>query len=106
MSSARRSARTTLESSSVCLPKTQSILCPCEPKTNVNQGEVGKLLGEKWKGLTDKQRAPYESKAAADKKRYEDEKAAYNVSTRAARSSRSTPTNMIAQAGGDDDESD
>lgn len=43
-------------------------------------GEVGRILGERWKALNDKQRAPYEAKAAADKKRYEDEKAAYNVS--------------------------
>lgn len=42
-------------------------------------GEVGKILGEKWKALSDKQRAPYEAKAANDKKRYEDEKAAYNA---------------------------
>jgi len=41
-------------------------------------GQVGKVLGERWKALSDKQRTPYESKAAADKKRYEDEKAAYN----------------------------
>jgi hypothetical protein len=40
-------------------------------------GEVGKLLGERWKALTDKQRAPYAAKAEADKKRYEEEKAAY-----------------------------
>ena len=43
-------------------------------------GQVGKILGERWKALSDKQRTPYEAKAAADKKRYEDEKAAYNVS--------------------------
>ncbi len=43
-------------------------------------GQVGKLLGERWKALNEKQRAPYEAKAAADKKRYEDEKASYNVS--------------------------
>lgn len=43
-------------------------------------GQVGKVLGERWKALSDKQRQPYEAKAAADKKRYEDEKAAYNVS--------------------------
>ncbi|KAF2165822.1 hypothetical protein M409DRAFT_55682 [Zasmidium cellare ATCC 36951] len=42
-------------------------------------GEVGKILGEKWKGLTEKQKAPYEAKAAADKKRYEEEKAAYTA---------------------------
>jgi HMG (high mobility group) box len=38
------------------------------------------VLGERWKALSDKQRQPYEAKAAADKKRYEDEKAAYSVS--------------------------
>lgn len=42
-------------------------------------GEVGKLLGERWKGLNEKQKAPYEAKAAADKKRYEEEKAAYTA---------------------------
>jgi hypothetical protein len=42
-------------------------------------GQVGKLLGERWKALNDKQRAPYEAKAAADKKRYETEKASYNA---------------------------
>ena len=35
------------------------------------------MLGEKWKALTEKQRTPCEAKAAADKKRYEQEKAAY-----------------------------
>jgi hypothetical protein len=38
------------------------------------------MLGEKWKALNDKERKPYEDKAAADKKRYEEEKAQYNVS--------------------------
>lgn len=42
-------------------------------------GQVGKVLGERWKALTDEQRRPYEEKALADKKRYEDEKASYNV---------------------------
>lgn len=41
------------------------------------------MLGEKWKTLSEKQRQPYEAKAAADKKRYEEEKAAYQVSFRA-----------------------
>lgn len=41
-------------------------------------GQVGKVLGERWKALSEKQKAPYEAKAAADKKRYEDEKASYN----------------------------
>ena len=45
-------------------------------------GQVGKLLGERWKALNEKQRAPYDAKAATDKKRYEDEKANYQVSMR------------------------
>lgn len=51
-----------------------------EENPGITFGQVGKLLGERWKALNDKQRTPYEAKAAADKKRYEDEKAAYNVS--------------------------
>ena len=44
-------------------------------------GQVGKVLGERWKALSQKQRDPYEAKAAADKKRYEDEKAAYQANS-------------------------
>lgn len=44
-------------------------------------GQVGKVLGERWKALSPKQREPYEAKAKTDKQRYEDEKASYNVST-------------------------
>lgn len=50
-----------------------------EENPGISFGQVGKLLGERWKALNEKQRAPYEAKAAADKKRYEDEKQAYNV---------------------------
>ncbi|KAH7139402.1 nucleosome binding protein [Dendryphion nanum] len=50
-----------------------------EDNPGIKFGEVGKLLGEKWKALSEKQRTPYEAKAAADKKRYEEEKAAYNA---------------------------
>ena len=46
----------------------------------IYSGEVGKLLGEKWKGLSDKEKKPYEDKAKNDKERYEREKASYNVS--------------------------
>lgn len=35
------------------------------------------MLGDKWKGLSDSERKPYDEKAAADKKRYEEEKAKY-----------------------------
>ncbi|KAH7077798.1 nucleosome binding protein [Paraphoma chrysanthemicola] len=50
-----------------------------EDNPGIKFGEVGKLLGEKWKALSEKQRTPYEAKAATDKKRYEEEKAAYQA---------------------------
>ncbi|KAM0330089.1 hypothetical protein ACHAQA_004260 [Verticillium albo-atrum] len=50
-----------------------------EENPGISFGQVGKLLGERWKALNEKQRGPYEAKAVADKKRYEDEKAAYNA---------------------------
>ncbi|KAL4940951.1 Non-histone chromosomal protein 6 [Aspergillus oleicola] len=50
-----------------------------EENPGITFGQVGKMLGEKWKGLSDKERKPYEEKAATDKKRYEDEKAAYQA---------------------------
>lgn len=69
----------TQESHSVCLhiihTHTYTSLLISSP------GQVGKTLGERWKALNEKQRVPYEAKAVADKKRYEDAKAAYNVST-------------------------
>ena len=40
-------------------------------------GQVGKVLGDKWKALSTKDRKPYEDKASDDKKRYEAEKLAY-----------------------------
>lgn len=43
----------------------------------ISFGGVGKLLGEKWKALTDDEKKPYEEKAETDKKRYEAEKAQY-----------------------------
>ncbi|KAJ2896092.1 Non-histone chromosomal protein 6 [Zalerion maritima] len=50
-----------------------------EENPGITFGEVGRMLGQKWKELTDSEKGPYEAKAAADKKRYEDEKAAYNA---------------------------
>lgn len=42
-------------------------------------GEVGKLLGAKWKELDDAEKKPYIDQAARDKERAEEEKAAYDV---------------------------
>jgi len=50
-----------------------------EENPGISFGQVGKLLGEKWKALNEVERRPYEDKAQADKKRYEDEKASYNA---------------------------
>ncbi|KAI9815285.1 MAG: Non-histone chromosomal protein 6 [Pycnora praestabilis] len=50
-----------------------------EENPGISFGQVGKVLGERWKALNEKQRQPYEAKAATDKKRYEDEKASYNA---------------------------
>jgi hypothetical protein len=49
-----------------------------EENPGITFGQVGKVLGERWKALNMKQREPYEAKAATDKKRYEDEKASYH----------------------------
>jgi len=38
-------------------------------------GEIGKLLGKKWKDMSEKEKAPYVKKAEEDKERYEKEKA-------------------------------
>lgn len=48
-----------------------------EDNPGIKFGEVGKLLGEKWKELSAKEKEPYEKKAKADKERYEREKVEY-----------------------------
>ncbi|KAI9644921.1 Non-histone chromosomal protein 6 [Ciborinia camelliae] len=50
-----------------------------EENPGISFGQVGKVLGERWKALNEKQRGPYEELAAKDKKRYEEEKANYNA---------------------------
>jgi hypothetical protein len=80
-----------------------------EENPGITFGQVGKVLGERWKALNDKQRAPYEAKAAQDKKRYEDEKASYNVSADEPvgvrkRTARGTNKN-VAQADAEEEES-
>ncbi|ORY91911.1 high mobility group box-domain-containing protein [Syncephalastrum racemosum] len=49
-----------------------------EEHPNASFGEVGKILGSKWKGLTEEEKGPYNAKSQADRKRYEDEKAEYD----------------------------
>ena len=40
-------------------------------------GDVGKFLGEEWKGMSAKEKKPYDAMNAKDKKRYEKEMKAY-----------------------------
>ncbi|KAJ6096204.1 high mobility group box domain-containing protein [Penicillium sp. IBT 16267x] len=51
-----------------------------EENPGISFGQVGKVLGEKWKALSDSERKPYDDKATADKKRYEEEKTKYQAS--------------------------
>ncbi|KAJ1984274.1 Non-histone chromosomal protein 6 [Dimargaris cristalligena] len=44
-------------------------------------GELGKRLGEQWKSMSDTEKVPYEQQAAADKIRYENEKASYRANS-------------------------
>lgn len=43
----------------------------------ISFGQVGKMLGERWKALSDKQRTPYIDMATRDKLRYEEQMANY-----------------------------
>jgi len=47
-------------------------------------GEVGKLLGAKWKELEEEDKKPYVEQAAKDKTRAEEEKSAYEETKKSA----------------------
>jgi hypothetical protein len=47
-------------------------------------GEIGKILGDKWKHMSERDKKPYVEKAEIDKKRYESEKAAVASGAKAA----------------------
>jgi len=48
-------------------------------KKKVNIADVSKQLGAKWGGLSDAAKAPYETKAQADRERYQEEMEQYNA---------------------------
>ena len=50
--------------------------------TELIAGEVGKVLGEKWKALSDAEKKPYEDKAKAEKDKYVKVKADYDASSK------------------------
>ncbi|KAI9321336.1 high mobility group box domain-containing protein [Dichotomocladium elegans] len=47
-----------------------------EENPDASFGAIGRILGEKWKAMSEAEKAPFVAKAEADKKRYEAEKAA------------------------------
>jgi len=55
-----------------------------EENPDAGFGDMGKLLGAKWKELDASGKKPYEDKAAADKERYEREKEGYTPAAGAA----------------------
>ncbi|KAG5457054.1 MAG: high mobility group box domain-containing protein [Olpidium bornovanus] len=53
---------------------------------NATFGEMGKILGEKWRNMDDSQKKPYCDMAEDDRVRYEHDKAAYEVRRRRCKS--------------------
>lgn len=77
MTTVTRSERSTTTTSLLVCTYTSTL----GQKLTPHAGQVGKVLGEKWKNLSDKDKQKYKDLAETDKKRYEDEKAAYMVSS-------------------------
>lgn len=69
-------------------------------------GEIAKALSEKWKGLSDEEKAPYLAKAAKDKKRYEAQLKEYKgkSSDKEESSAKSSGGEEENENGGDDEE--
>jgi len=50
-----------------------------ESDSSLKMTDIAKKIGEMWKALSDEEKKPYLAKAAADKARFEKEKASYNA---------------------------
>ncbi|KAJ1724191.1 Non-histone chromosomal protein 6 [Coemansia erecta] len=48
-----------------------------EKNPDASFGNIGKLLGDMWKKMSEDEKKPFNKQAEADKKRYEAEKASY-----------------------------
>ncbi|RID76360.1 hypothetical protein BRARA_B03335 [Brassica rapa] len=55
-------------------------------------GDIGKVLGDKWRQMSAEEKEPYEAKAQVDKKRYKDEISDYK-----------NPQPMLVDSGNDSD---
>ncbi|ESK96755.1 nucleosome binding protein [Moniliophthora roreri MCA 2997] len=69
-------------------------------------GEVGKLLGAKWKELDDEEKKPYIEQAAKDKERAEGEKIAYDSGKKSAENSDKDEKDEGDAAKDEDDDDD
>jgi len=52
-----------------------------EKNPGISITEVATMIGEKWRGLDESDKTPYQAQASKDKKRYEREMEAYNQGT-------------------------
>ena len=77
-----------------------------EENPNASFGEVGKLLGAKWKEMSDAEKKPYEKQATEDKVRAADAKAAYDGGKPAPAAKKATKTAAVVDDDEDDDEDD
>lgn len=75
-----------------------------EEKPDVTFGEIGKILGAKWKEADEAERKPYEDKAAAEKARYEKEKAAYDAENPDAAGKKKKPAKKAAKSDDEEEE--
>jgi hypothetical protein len=71
---------------------------------HIYTGEVGKLLGAKWKELDEEEKKPYVDLANKDKTRAENEKASYDKSAKKAAAAAAAAA--AASGSGEDDEDD
>lgn len=65
-----------------------------EENPDLSFGDLAKLVGQKYKELSEDDKAVYEAKANNDKKRYKEEMAQYN----------SKGSNEVDESDGDDDD--
>ncbi|XP_047310113.1 FACT complex subunit SSRP1 isoform X1 [Impatiens glandulifera] len=47
----------------------------------ISFGEIGRVVGDRWKGMSAEEKEPFEAKALTDKKRYKDEISGYTKSS-------------------------
>eukprot|EP00898_Chlorokybus_atmophyticus_P005311 jgi/Chlat1/5781/Chrsp387S00877 len=82
-------------------------------RPGISFGEVGKVLGERWKSLSAEEKKPYEQQAAADKSRYGEQMKAYKPdgdgagpSKKESSKASKKPSKQESESSGSEDKSD